>query len=669
MATTDPDTSAVALLDRGGVDLTPILELVDVRKVYGMGDTEVAAVDGVSFAVAPGDFVAITGPSGSGKSTLLQLVGLLDRPTSGEIRFRGESVGDLRDARLSTVRNREVGFVFQSFHLLPRATALANVELPLVYRGVPRAERRARALEALQRVGLGDRVHHLPNQMSGGQRQRVAIARALVTSPGVILADEPTGNLDSTSSAEVMELLVSLNRDLGVAVVLITHEADVAAHARREIRMRDGHIVDVRDRDDDPERADVVAAADVDEGRAGLRGRDLLRMGFGALRGNRLRTALTSLGVIIGVASVVILLAVAAGARDAITSGIESLGSNQVLVFPGDIENMDGGFTLPPDSPIRLEHVEELAEAVGSAGEVTASADSSAQVSAGPRRTQVSISGTTDNYARARGRTLVEGQYFDAGDVATRERVAILGAEAADVLFPSIGAVGREITVQGARFDVIGVFEKTEGGFELGFSQDNFVYLPITSFQDLTGNRTIDTVQAQAPTAETVEETQAIIEDYLAEEFPDSDFSVLGQDQMIGLASQFLDIFTVFLAGIATVSLLVGGIGIMNVTLVSVTERTREIGVRRAIGARSRDVLGQFLFEAVVTSLVGGAVGLAAATVAAMVVAAASPIPAEVAPWMVAMALGMSIVTGVLSGVWPARRAARLDPVEALRHE
>ena len=221
-----------------------VVEVVDITRSYPLGEHRVVeALRGVSFAIQPGEFVSIVGPSGSGKSTLLHVLGALDRPTGGTVRFSGRDIAALGDADLAALRNREIGFVFQQFQLLARTTALANVALPLVYRGERAGERRAKARAALEAVGLGHRLDHRPSQLSGGEQQRVAIARALVTGPRLILADEPTGNLDTATGAEVLELLDRLNRDEGVAVAVITHERPVAAHAPRQIELRDGLIV------------------------------------------------------------------------------------------------------------------------------------------------------------------------------------------------------------------------------------------------------------------------------------------------------------------------------------------------------------------------------------------------------------------------------------------
>lgn len=663
-----------------------ILALDSVWKIYGAGEHQVDAVRNVSFEVEQGDYVAITGPSGSGKSTLLQIIGLLDRPTRGGVLYQGQDVSDLTDAHLSAVRNREVGFVFQAFHLLPRATAMANVELPLLYRGVPRRERERLALEALETVGLGDRATHRPNELSGGQRQRVAIARALAANPALLLADEPTGNLDSKSSRDVMSLLTTLNKDLGVAIVLITHEADVAAHASRELRMLDGELSEVPSEErvpssllsstankqtpstvsiapaTSPEREDLTKAKSV------LLTRDLMYLGFGALRANRMRSILTSLGVIIGVASVVILIAVGTGARNAITSGIESLGSNQVLVFPGSVDVFGSG-GLPPASPLREKDLEELAQRLGPEAVITGTMQAGGRASAGPNRHFVNITGTTSTYLDVQDNEPLIGSFFNQSDVQGRKRVMVLGSTAANGLFPDGEAVGRTVTLQGADFRIIGLMDETKGGLSIGFDPDNFVYMPLTTFEDVTGRKGLDLMQVKAPNSRQVDESSAIMKEYLQETYPDDELTVLSQDEILGLVGQFLDIFTFFLAGIAGVSLIVGGIGIMNVTLVSVTERTREIGVRRAIGARSRHVLAQFLLEAVVTSFVGGAIGLGLAIVGARVVAIFSPVPAVVTFWAVGLALLVSIGVGVFFGVWPARRAALLDPVEALRHE
>ncbi len=734
----------------------PIFELSHIWKIHEIGDTTVEAAKDVSLVVRQGEFVAITGPSGSGKSTLLQVMGLLDQPTYGTISFRGEAVEALTDAEISTVRNREVGFVFQSFHLLPRATAMANVELPLLYRGLEADERAERAYEALCMVGLEDRMDHLPAQLSGGQRQRVAMARAIAGSPAIVLADEPTGNLDSRTGAEIMGLLTRLNREVGVAIVLITHDPEVARYADREYHMRDGVLRRLRDDRVDtagirrvgsglilpaprrPRREPLVAAPLCASGAqsmsaawgaspstlvldqptspalmspAGLGGNgvrsaraeqvpspahevadkalavmatagrlatwtlppvargtriaDVVRMSFTSLVSNGLRSILTSLGVIIGVMAMVLLVALGTGVRNAVSSEIEGLGSNILLIMPGS-GDLQLGF-LPP-SPLTTTDLDELSAKLGP-DSLVGGAQLAAMKAATPQtQALLNLTGSTVNAPELMGLAVSEGRFFSPEEAQAGDKVLVLSESMAKKMFPNTSALGNQVVLKGTPFTVIGL-TTAQGGTVGGLGKSDLAYMPTRTMGALLNRPTLDLAYVRAPTSKDLKAYSAIIKAHLREKYPQDQLTVAGQEDLLGIASKFFSIFTFGLAGIAGVSLIVGGVGIMNVTLVSVTERTREIGIRRAIGARADQVLFQFILEATVTAACGGVIGLGLAIALSWVAGAVTPVPAQVTPWIIALALAVSTATGLLSGVWPARRAAALDPVQALRHE
>ena len=623
-----------------------LLEAVDVTRTYRLGrDVEVPALRGVSLTVDRGDYLAIVGTSGSGKSTLLNLLGALDRPTSGRIRYEGRDVRDLTDVELAELRNTRIGFVFQSFQLLPRLTALENVTLPLVYRPGTRRARRDRALDALRAVGLEDRVGHRPTELSGGQQQRVAIARPRHRS-----------------------------------------RADPRRRTDREPR-HDDERGDHRSPRTAPHRPGNGAGRDHPRGRCrcpgdphhraprrvrrgGGRGdavnlREALRAAVQALGANRLRSSLTTLGVVIGVLSVVLLVAIGQGARSEITGAIEGLGSNLLFVLPGE---GDLG-TAPARSRFVLEDVERLdRELPGEDGRVAGYVVGGEVVQGEGERFTTTVYGVTASYPSVVSRAVARGQPITPSDVLTGRRVALLGATSADELFPGLDPIGRTVTIASVRFRVAGVLEEV-GGTAFGPDRDRDILVPVTAGQRLFGTDRIDAMFVRAASVEAVEADAAMVERVLAERMDPAEFSVVSQEEIIGVVGEILQILTLVLAAIAGISLLVGGVGVSNIMLVSVSERTREIGLRKALGARTRDITLQFLLEAMMLTFLGGAVGLAAGVGLAELVATFAPVPAEVTGWSIALALGVSIGVGLLFGVLPARRAGRLDPVAALRRD
>jgi putative ABC transport system permease protein len=387
------------------------------------------------------------------------------------------------------------------------------------------------------------------------------------------------------------------------------------------------------------------------------------RVAWEALRANKLRSGLTMLGVVIGVASVVLLVAIGTGARNEVTSGVESLGSNILFVAPG---NLAFGST-PALSRLGLDDVRRVGDAVGDPRRVATTIASGEIARVGAHRTNVNVNGTNETIPLVFDRTLSRGAFFTAADVDTRRRVAVLGADPAEALFPDRDPVGKSVTVGGVRFRVVGVMSRV--GTAFGVARDAEVFIPVTAAQRLFGVTRVDGIAVKAPTAGQVDEEQRIIREVVARAHPEQEYQVLTQRDILGVVGRILGVLTLVLASIAGISLLVGGVGVMNIMLVSVSERTREIGLRKAVGARTRDVLRQFLLEAVALTLSGGVVGIGVGVGAALLVGRFSPIPAAITTWSVALAFGVSVAVGVFFGVYPARKAARMQPVAALRYE
>jgi putative ABC transport system permease protein len=390
---------------------------------------------------------------------------------------------------------------------------------------------------------------------------------------------------------------------------------------------------------------------------------EAVRLAWEALRANRLRSGLTMLGVVIGVTSVVLLVAIGSGARDEVTSGIESLGSNILFVAPGDFSFG----SAPSLSRLTLEDVRRIGDAVGDPDRVAATVASGELARVGPRRARINLNGTNETLPLVFDREIARGSFFTSADVAVRRRVAVLGADPAETLFPDRDPLGKFVTIGGVRFRVIGVLGRV--GTTLGVDRNQETFIPVTAAQRLFGVNRVDGIAVKAFSPGDIPDEQRIIRQVVERAHPDQDFQVLTQGDILGVVGKVLSILTIVLASIAGISLLVGGVGVMNIMLVSVSERTREIGLRKAVGARTRDVLRQFLLEAVALTVSGGAIGIALGIAVAVVVGRVSPVPAAITGWSVALAFGVSVAVGVFFGVYPARKAARMQPIAALRYE
>ena len=648
--------------------MASLLELSGICRSYQSGDQTVAVLKDVSLSIDAGEMVAIMGASGSGKSTLMNILGCLDKPSAGVYRVAGQDVAMLDGDALARLRREHFGFIFQRYHLLPHLSAAHNVEVPAVYAGLGKVARRERAVALLQRLGLSERVGYRPSQLSGGQQQRVSIARALMNGGQVILADEPTGALDSHSGEEVMAILKQL-RGQGHTVIIVTHDPAVAQQAERIIEIRDGAIIaDSRPeqrRNPNAKPLEMVAPAPSWQQTTG-RFREALVMAWRAMAASKMRTALTMLGIIIGIASVVSILVIGDAAKQMVLADIKSIGTNTVDIYPGkDFGDDDPTFrqALKYDDLAALReqpYVNALSPTIAS----------SMRLRLGNVDVAANVTGVSEQFFRVYGMTFTQGIGIDQLQVQSQSQTVVIDANTQRRLFPhQKDVVGQVILVGNMPATVVGVAKEKQSMF--GSSKTLNVWVPYSTMANrLMGNAYFDSITVRIREGYNSQEAEQQLTRLLTLRHGKKDIFTYNMDSLVQTAEKTTRTLQLFLTLVAVISLVVGGIGVMNIMLVSVTERTREIGIRMAVGARSGDVLQQFLIEAVLVCLVGGALGIMLSFAIGLLVQLVLPgWQISFPPAALLSAFVCSTAIGVVFGYLPARSAARLNPIDALARE
>ncbi len=657
--------------------MKPLLELVDVHRTYRIGESTVNALCGVSLTIERGEFIAIMGSSGSGKSSLLHILGLLDNPDKGEYRILGNNVNTLSEDEQAGLRNNVAGFVFQQFHLLKRMTIVDNVRLPHIYSGL-KGDFRHEAIERLKLVGLEKRMDHTPNQLSGGEQQRVAIARALIRDPLLIFADEPTGNLDTKNSGDIMKILKGLH-DEGKTIIMVTHEPEIAAWASRVITMRDGVILaDERKAGLDPS----VETAQEIEFETHLAGngalwRDGRFTGFMAqavqsILANKMRSFLSVLGILVGVASVIAMMALGEGAKAAMQEDLKSMGSNMLSVRGGSAKIRGAAQGAGAVARFTFKDVEDIARLRSLVKNASGVVNGGGRIVYGNKNWSSTVTGAGYEYGTMRAVMPTVGRWFTPEEIQRREKSAIIGVTVVKELFGSSNPLGRTIKINRINFKVIGIAPAK--GFSGPQDEDDVVIIPVTTamyrvlgreylsgiFVEVTESGKID--QAKIAITELIRKKRRLKDD-------DDSFNIRDMTEIQKMLSSTTQTMSLLLGSIAAISLLVGGIGIMNIMLVSVTERTREIGLRKAIGARKSDIMMQFLVESVGMTISGGFIGVVTGIGISIILSTFAGWAVKTSLISVVLATAFSALTGIFFGLWPARKAAELKPVEALRYE
>lgn len=648
----------------------PLIELKNLGRTFQTGDLEVEVLRGISLTIEEGEFIAIMGASGSGKSTLMNIIGGLDYPSNGSYFFQGREIANYSQEDLAKLRREHFGFIFQRYHLLNTLTAKGNVEMPAIYSGMAPELRSERAKKLLKALGLGERIDYYPTQLSGGQQQRVSIARALMNGGDIILADEPTGALDSESGKAVLEILQELNR-AGHTVVMVTHDPEVAAHARRVIEIRDGEIINDTMTPKSRENEKESTLPSVREKKQGSALSQLLQrlgnafsMAIISMAMQRMRTFLTMLGIIIGIASVVLVIALGKGSTEKILENINAMGTSTLTIYPGtgfgDRKSMSVRSLRPSDVEVLKQQsfIHSVTPMVSTSVEVRYQ-----NISA----VNTQVQGVGHQFFDVQGYDIVEGISFNEESEENLALEAVIDDNSVQTLFPDGGSpLGEVIMLGHLPVRVIGVATSKAQG--LRGSNNMNVWIPYSSaMKRMLGESSLRNITVRVDESVNIKLAEKSITDIMIQLHGKKDFFIFNADTIRETIESTTLVMRILITSIALISLLVGGIGVMNIMLVSVAERTKEIGMRMAVGARKSDVSQQFLIEAVLVCLLGGVIGLLLAFgVGLMFSSISDAMPLSFSMPSIILAFFASFMIGIVFGYFPAKRAADLAPIEAL---
>ncbi|MBI0129838.1 MULTISPECIES: MacB family efflux pump subunit [Snodgrassella] len=643
-----------------------LLEIKAINRWFGTGENRVQVLKDINLSIEKGDFVAIIGQSGSGKSTLMNIIGCLDVPSSGSYKIDGVETAAMTADEQAALRRRSFGFIFQRYNLLGTLTARENVALPAVYAGMEYGERMKRADELLAQLGLAGKEENRPSELSGGQQQRVSIARALMNGGEIILADEPTGALDTGSGKNVMEILHKLH-DAGHTIVMVTHDPTIAANANRVIEISDGRIIADHSKNTDIPPSNIES---IEEHNSWHFYRDQFfesfLMSIQAIMAHKMRSFLTMLGIIIGIASVVSVVALGRGSQEKILENINAMGTNTVSVYPGY------GYGDRRSSRIKTLTVgdAEVLKQQDYVDSVTPGVNTSGTLTYDNQSLSAQLYGVGDQYFDVRGIKLAFGRLFNEDDVTQNSQVVVIDDNTKNKLFADgTNPLGKVILFNKRPLRIIGVTEPNNNGFSDSDSLQLFT--PYTTLMNrISGSKYITSVTVKVKDNVNSQTAEKGIIELLKVRHGTEDFFTRNSDTIKQTIESTTGTMTLLISSIALISLVVGGIGVMNIMLVSVTERVKEIGIRMAIGARQHNILEQFLIEAVLICLIGGLVGVLFSFAISMLFnLLATDFAMSFSTISIVMAVLCSSVIGVLFGFMPAKRASQLNPIDALSRD
>ncbi|MBR8463939.1 MacB family efflux pump subunit [Campylobacter sp. faydin G-24] len=641
-----------------------MINLKDIRKNFKVGDSDVEILHGINLEIKKGEFIAIIGQSGSGKSTLMNILGCLDSPSDGRYELDGRDISNLSSDEFAALRREKFGFIFQRYNLLMSMSALENVALPSVYAGINKKDREQKAHQILTSLNLDDKALSLPNKLSGGQQQRVSIARALINGGEIILADEPTGALDSKSGIMVMDILVSLHKQ-GHTIIVVTHDPKIAEYANRVIEIKDGNIISDTIKSSEIyrlEKQKVVQKSALTYYKDQLI--ESFKMSISAMLSHKLRSLLTMLGIIIGITSVISVVALGQGSQEQILAGIRKIGTNTIDIMPGKgFGDMRSGrvktlVISDADMLARQSFLDSVTPNTSTTGTLTFENISlNASLRGGG-------SGTFD----VNGLKLESGRIYDDDEVASSSSVAVIDQNTKKSIFAYKDPIGQIVMFNKRPLRIIGVLQKDD--FTFGDASTLKIYIPYTTaINKITGDKHISSITARVKESINAQVAEKSIIELLTIKHGKQDFFTRNSDSVKQTVESTISTMRILISSIAVISLIVGGIGVMNIMLVSVTERTKEIGIKMAIGARSSNILQQFLIEAVLLCVIGGSIGIALSYAIGYGFSNFGGFIMIFSNTSIVIALVTSMMIGIVFGYMPARNASRLDPIEALSRE